>query len=140
MTDAVAKPSVSIFDVYETAEDAEVTGVWTDVGPSRFLLARAGGANVDFAKTTTKRLAPFQAALESMSKKQTDELAIGIFVDTILKDWENVTERDGTVIEFNRDNARRVLLQLPNLFSALMVEANKLANYTKRNVETAAKN
>lgn len=138
MTDDV-KP-VSIFDVFETDENAELTGIWVDVGTAKFLLARAGGANVDFAKTTTKRLAPFQAAFDSMSKRQTDELAIGIFVDTILKDWQGVYERDGSPVEFSKETAKTVLKRLPNLFSQLMAEANKMANYTKANLEAAAKN
>jgi hypothetical protein len=130
----------SLYEMFETSADAEVSGTWVDVGPAKFLLARMGGANENFMKTAAKRLKPFQAALESMGKKSQDELAIGIFVDTVLMGWDNVTGRDGKPLEFSNDNARTLLLSLPNLFTVLQNEANKMGNFTQANLEAASKN
>lgn len=130
----------SIYDIYETEAAAEVSGAWIDIGPSQFKLARAGGANEAFQKTATKRLKPFQANLDNLPKKAADELAAGIFIDTLLLDWKNVIGRDGLEIAFSKEAARKLLTELPNLFAALQNEANKMSNYTKANLEAAAKN
>jgi hypothetical protein len=130
----------SVYDLYETVADAESTGAWIDIGPARFKLARTGGANENFMKTASKRLKPFQAALENLPKKAADELAIGIFIDTILMDWDGVKGRDGVVIPFSKEAAKALLKDLPNLLTALQQEANKMSNFTQANLEAAAKN
>lgn len=130
----------SVYDLYETNAEAESSGAWIDLGPSRFKMARTGGANENFMKVASKRLKPFQASLENLPKKVSDDLAIGIFVDTILLDWENVTTRAGEVIPFTKEAAKKLLTELPNLFAALQVEANKMGNFTQANLDAAAKN
>ena len=78
--------------------------------------------------------------IDSLPKKAADELAIGIFIDTILLDWKNVTDRTGTEIVFSKEAARKLLNDLPNLFIVLQAEANKMSNYTKASLDAAAKN
>jgi hypothetical protein len=130
----------SLYDMYDTSAEAEVSGAWVEIGPAKFLLARTGGANENFMKTAAKRLKPFQNALESMPKKSQDELAIGIFVDTVLLGWSDVKSRAGDELEFSKDNAKALLLDLPNLFGALQVEASRMSNFTQANLEAARKN
>lgn len=131
---------VSAYDMFETVADAEAQGIWIEIGAMRFKLARTGGANEAFMKTASKRLKPFQNALEQMPRKQQDTLAIGIFVDTVLMDWENVAGRDKVLIPYSKEAAKALLLDLPNLFAALQAEANSMANFTKANLDAAAKN
>jgi|SRR5687768_9481542 len=134
------KNSASVWDLFETMADAEVSGTWIEIGAAKFKLARAGGANENFMKTANKRLKPFQSAMDSLPKKAADELAQGIFVDTLLLDWKNVTDRDGKDLPFSKEAARKLLSQLPNLFLALQAEAHKMSNFTKNNLDAAAKN
>lgn len=131
---------VSAYSMFETVAEAEASGIWANVGTMEFKLARTGGANEAFMKTAAKRLKPFQNALDQMPRKQQDIMAIGIFVDTILRDWRNVFDRDGTELPFSPENAKRLLTDLPNLFAALQAEANNMSNFTKANLEAAAKN
>lgn len=138
MTDA--NKTASLYDLFETDSGAETTGIWVPLGPARFRLARAGGANENFAKTATKRLKPFQASLDSLPRKTADDLAIGIFVDTILLDWEGVVDRTGTPIAFSKDAAKQLLSDLPNLFAALRAESEKMSNFSQANLEAAAGN
>ncbi len=134
------KSTASVYDLFETETDAEVGGTWIDIGPSKFKLARAGGANENFMKTAAKRLKPFQSAIDSLPRKAADELARGIFIDTVLLDWKDVTDRSGKVIPYSREAATKLFTDLPNLFIALQNEANKMSNFTKSNLEAAAKN
>jgi hypothetical protein len=138
MTDATN--GTSLYDLFETSSDVEMAGAWIPVGPARFKLARAGGGNENFLKTAQKRLKPFQSSLESLPKQVADEIAIGIFVDTILMDWEGVTDRSGAALPFSKDAAKKLLSDLPNLFAVLREEAGKLSNFNKTALEDAAKN
>ncbi len=131
---------VSAYSMFETVADAETSGVWVPIGPMEFKLARTGGANDTFLKTAAKRLKPFQNALEHMPRKAQDDLAIGIFVDTILMDWKNVAGRDGVEIAYSKEAAKKLLQELPNLFLALQVEANKMSNFSQEALDNAAKN
>lgn len=139
MTEAIVEET-SLYDLYETSGEAEANGAWVDLGPSSFLLARTGGANENFMKTASKRLKPYQAALDQLSKPAADELAIGIFVDTVLLGWKNVKDRAGNVIEFSKEAAKKLLKELPNLFQVLQAEAGKMSNFTQANLDAAAKN
>lgn len=138
MTDATV--TASLYDLFETSGDAEVAGVWCTIGPARFKLARAGGANENFAKIATKRLKPFQSSLESLPRKTADDLALGIFVDTVLLGWEGVTDRTGAVVPYSAEAAKKLLTDLPNLFAALRAESEKMSNFSQANLEAAAGN
>jgi hypothetical protein len=132
--------SASLYDLFETNTEAESGGTWIDLGAARFKLARSGGANENFQKTASKRLKPFQSSLDSLPKKVADELAIGIFVDTILLDWDGVADRAGVSVPFSKEAASKLLVTLPNLFAVLQAESAKLSNFAQANLEAAAKN
>lgn len=138
MTDVAT--TASLWDLFDTDSGAESSGAWVEIGPASFLLARAGGANEAFSKAATKRLAPFQTSIESLPKKVADDLAVGIFVDTVLLDWKNVRWLDGTPTDYSKEKAKELLTLLPNLFAALRAEAGKLSNFNKANLQAAAKN
>jgi hypothetical protein len=138
MTDAT-KPA-SLFDLFETNSDAENAGIWVPVGPARFKIARAGGANENFKKTAMKRLKPFAASFETLPAKTVDDLAIGIFVDAVLLDWEGVVDRSGALIPYSKEAAKDLLTQLPNLYTVLKAESEKLSNFSQTNLEAAAGN
>lgn len=138
MTDATA--TASLYDLFETNSGAESAGVWVPLGPARFKLARAGGANENYLKTARKRLGPFQASLESLPEKALTDMALGLFVDTVLLDWEGVVDRSGAVLPFSKEAAKKLLTELPNLFAALRAEAEKMSNFSAKNLEAAAGN
>lgn len=132
--------TASLYDLFETSSEAEVAGTWVPVGPARFLLARMGGANDKFMTTASKRTKPFQGHLESLPKKTSDDLAIGIFVDTVLLNWENVVDRNKQELPFSKENAKTLLQDLPNLLAVLHSEAMKISNFTQAALDAAAKN
>lgn len=133
---------LSAYAQFESDAALEAAGVWRQIGTMEFLIARAGGENEDFLKTAGKRFKPYQAALaaETMPKELARDLVIDVFVDTILKDWRGVFDRDGVELPFSKENAKRLLRDLPNLFAALQAESQKQGNFRRANVEEAAKN
>jgi len=134
---------MSLFKQFETDPTLEKSGIIADYGPNKdlpvneqgehpsiqFRLARAGGAN----ETYTKRL-------EVLAKKhrraiQNDMIETAVlmsmtqqaFVDTVLLGWDNVTDRDGKLLPFTRENATALFKQLPDLFNDLQEQSNKAA-------------
>jgi hypothetical protein len=138
MTDVTT--TASLYDIFETNSGAESEGIWVPVGPARFKLARAGGANENFIKTATKRLKPFAASFETLPKKTADEIAIGIFVDAILLDWEGVADRSGASVPYSKEAAKKLLTELPNLYLTLRAESEKMSNFSQANLDAAAGN
>lgn len=134
--------NISAYDQFESDRDLEAEGVWVDVGTMGFKIARAGGDNDQFVKVAGKRFKPFQAAIASdaMPKELATELVVDVFVETVLKDWKEVYDRDGSALAYSKDNAKRLLTDLPNLFMALQAEAQKVSNFRRANNEAAAKN
>lgn len=138
MTNAV----ISAYEQFESDASLEGDGVWVSIGTMEFKVARAGGDNDDFVKAVTKSFKPFQAAIsnDTMPKQMAQDLVVGVFVDTIVKDWRNVYGRDKQPVEFSKENAKQLLTDLPNLFVALQAEAQKISNFRKANLEAAAGN
>lgn len=136
------KKIISAYALYASDAKAEQAGTWVPVGPFKFKLARAGGANERFQKEAAKRFKPFQAAIsnDTMPKEMAEDLVIEIFVDTIVLDWADVGDRDGVAIPFSKDAARKLFRDLPNLFEDLQKEAVKAGNFRKENLEAAAGN
>lgn len=136
------KKVLSAYDQFESDASLETEGAWVEIGTMSFKLARAGGDNDDFIKTASKRFKPFQAAIaaDTMPKQMAADLVVGVFVDTIIKDWKEVYGRDGVAIPFSKDAAKKLLTDLPNLHVALQAEAAKMANFRRENLEAAAKN
>lgn len=137
-----AKKFISAYDQFESDGGLEADGVWCPIGTMSFKLARAGGENEDFVKKASKRFKPFQAAIaaDAMPKQLATDLVVEVFAETILKDWRDVYDRGGELLPYTKENAVRLLTELPNLFVALQQESQKVANFRKENLEASAGN
>lgn len=133
---------VSAYDLFASNENLETNGVWIDLGPMRFKIARAGGQNDDFIRAAAKRFKPFQAAIAngSMPKQLSKDILVELYTDHIVKGWENVYGRDKAPLEFNKANVKHLLSDLPDLLVALQSAALELANFQEANREAAAGN
>lgn len=132
-----------LYAAYQTDKDAERDGVWLDeAGGARFLIARMGGSNVKFQKALTAAMKPYTRelqlniadndALEPVMKK--------VFIDTILLDWEFVPGEDGTLLDFTKENAEKILKDLPDLYARLREQATAYTNYRAAAIKDIAKN
>lgn len=139
---------MSIFSQYQTDRNLEIKGISYEVGetddgkPITFVLARAGGHNVDWTKAVAKgargkerKLNP--SAVDPVAAKQ---LILSAFVDSVLLGWSNVTDLDGNEIPFNRENALHLMRELPDLFSELLSVAQDSTAYRVEIRKEQAKN
>jgi len=148
----------SPYSLFKTDPNKEVQGVIINYGDEAwFRIARAGGANKAYLKAMADRLKPFrrQIQTETMDEKVADSLVMEVFVDTVLLGWgskvpaldgEGTTDVDyiegenGQRLDFTRENAIKVLTDLPELYRELRAESERLGTFTAVVKEGDAKN
>ena len=68
------------------------------------------------------------------------EAKVKVFCKTVLKDWENVLDREGEPIPFSEDAAIQLLTALPVLYDILEAEASSISNFQTEALADEAKN
>jgi len=134
---------MDLFKAYGTNKQAENDGVWIlfeDVG---FLCRRLTVEDPRFRKVTEAKTKPYRQAIrtETISSELLRRINVEVFVEACLLDWKNVNGKDGNPLEFNKENAIWLFLQLPDLFSLVSEEAGRIRNFqTPDEVEEDTKN
>lgn len=126
---------MSLYKKYKTNPDLEVGGVWieydvTDDGkPIRFLVARAGGANLAFQKAMEKASKPYLKQIQSgtLSTELSNQIYLDVFLDTVLLGWENVTDRNDQPLEFSREAAAMLFSDLPEVYNDVRKMASEIS-------------
>jgi hypothetical protein len=142
----------SIYKLFATDTDAESKGKWVSVSGYQFLLARAGGANTKFANAYSAAMQPY-ARIQKMGKfteDQAREVAVGPFVDHCVLDWRTkqedqsfvptIADKDGTPMPFSKDAAKKLLLDIPDLFATLFDASANVATYAPEDIDASAGN
>ena len=127
---------MSLYSTFKTNDQFEIDGIFIQYGylnddeskPVRFKIARAGGANTAFAKALEKATKPYRKQLQAglLDDRTADRLYREVFADTVVLDWENVTDSDGNLLEFTKENVLKVFKDLPDLFLDLREQSNNV--------------
>ncbi len=127
--------TTSIYDLYETDMQKETEGFWHPVNKKiSFLLARAGGANLNFSKAMEKKTRPHRGRGGAFEGDEVDvelatELMQEAFAETVILDWSGITDRKGKKVAYSSAAASKLLKDLPDLFTELRDAAGKAANF-----------
>lgn len=130
----------SLYDRFETNGDLERNGITLDFGEyGKFIVARAGGANMAFARVREAKLRPFrrQIQLDALPHDQWRKLLVEIFVESCMIGWEGIEGRDGKPLQFTAANAVKLFVDLPELFEQVYEHASKADNF-QANLENDA--
>lgn len=141
----------SILASFTSDKGVEKNGKWHQIGPAKFLLARAGGSNVKFNKGLEAASKPYQRLIAAgqWSEEQAHELLVKVFVDNSLLDWENVrpAAKDsegkwvaGEPIPYSKENATRIFNDHPDLFKMLFQLAQDQSAYAAEFADIAKGN
>lgn len=141
----------SVLAQFTTDKAIETKGKWVDVGPAKFLLARAGGSNTKFQKSIEAVMRPYQRLIQmdQLSEAEASKLTVKPFVETVLLGWENVRpavqDEDGEwqigePIPYSKDKAVEILSSHPDLFRLLLSESTKIGNFAPDFVQAAKGN
>lgn len=139
---------MSIYNQFATDKEKETEGVVVpysaneDGSVPSFKIARMGKSNKKYTKAMERATRPYrrQVELGALSEEVSEKILLGVFVDTILLGWENVLDRDGNKIPYNRDNAMKVMTDLPDLYADLQAQASSAAQFREEQREAEAKN
>lgn len=110
---------MSLYKKFKTDSACESEGVWLDYGEgTRIRIARAGGSNKRFLKSAEKFRRRFkrQLDLDLLSNDVASREAVKIYADSVVLDWEGVTDEDDNELDCTRENVTKVLTDLPDLF------------------------
>lgn len=142
---------MGMYDTFETDATMEQEGVFLDYGDFRIRIAHAGQGNSKYVKYAEKKLKPVRKAMEAgaLGNERSMTIMIDIYAESIILDWQvrdgegwktGIESRDGSVMQFTRDNVESTLRALPNLFLDIQQQAQSIANFRKADLESEAGN
>lgn len=134
---------MGIYDIYETDNELETTGIRLDFGDFAVFVKRANDkVNKKFGNLYRQKMRPHRRALAagSLNNEIEEAIQMEVFAKTVVIDWENVTDRDGEPIEFSPENCLKLFQDLPDFFTALALESANLENFKKDEMDFDAKN
>lgn len=133
---------MSIYNSYKTSPDLEKNGVWLNYGDCKILVARAGGANKRFEALAKARLKNYQKAIQvgALSNQKATEIMQEIYSESVVLDWEGVTDENGKELPFSKENVLKVFKDLPDLFLDIDEQCRKISNFRQELLEEDAKN
>lgn len=133
---------MGIYEAFSTDSEVERTGVWLNYGGARFKVARAGGANKKFIRRQESFVRKFrkQIEMEILGEDEATLELINIWADTVFLNWEGITDRDGKLLSFNRENVVKVMRDLPDLFKTIRDDSMRMVIFKSTIDEDAAEN
>lgn len=132
---------------FKTNPELEKKGVWVDFGPNedldgnppmRFLVARAGGANLKHEKVLEHLSKPHRRLIQSgnFSNAQAKELQREAFLGACLLGWEGISmPGQSEPLKFSVDNARALFKEVPDILQNLIAESDSAAIYRETILE-----
>ena len=142
---------MGMYDVFETDEDLETSGIWLDYGDFRVKIASANQGNKKYVKYAEKALKPVRKAMQAgaISNERSMTLMADIYAKTVVIDWETavdgqmqkgIEQRNGDISPVNYETVKQAFLDLPNLFIDIQEQANSIANFRKAELEDESGN
>jgi len=124
--------------VFGTDKDFEENGVWVDIGD---------GAKIKVARISNSRAAKAMQKLQESNKVAekfnssaiNDEAVIKIISETVLLDWEGMTE-DGENVQYSNENAFKMLSKYNDFFTVVTELSGKMETFRKQDIEEDKEN
>lgn len=147
---------MSLYKTFGTNDAAETQGITVDYGDSRFLIARAGGANQQFKKNFAAKIKPYRRQIDNntIDDSVATRLMAESYAETVILGWQSKIKNedgeevwvdtlegpDGQAMPFTKENCTKLLMDLPELFTDLQHMAGQAANFREAELEEDAKN
>lgn len=127
----------NLYEQFGTDTNLEQDGVVLSFGGPSFRVRRAGGANRKYKAVFNAKMRPHARALanDSLGEEKSNELLLDIFFDSIMVGWQDVTDREGNELEYNRANFSKLMKDLPDLWGTLREEAGNVKNFQAQTAE-----
>lgn len=130
---------MSLYSNFRTDPDLESgRGIRIDLGvEERVWIHRAGGANKNFQKAMQRLFRPYQRQVSNgtMDEEVARKIMMEAYAEAVLVRWEGITDERGNPMEFNKQNAMKLFSDLPEVFSIIREEAEKVANFRSEQIQ-----
>jgi len=139
---------MSIFNQFETDQDAEKDGIWIEYGENEdgtipaFKVSRMSKNNKRYSKALDRATRPHRRAieLETLKDDTAERVFMEVFVDTILMDWKNIQTKQGSEIALTKEKALEIFNALPELYEDLQNNARKASLFRQEALEEESGN
>lgn len=147
---------------FKTDEKHETQGVILDYGDTRIRIARAGGANKEFAKKLDHKTKPYRRAIQSgaLDIERAGDILKEVYAETVVLDWQtkqgvgengnftftrgidpiDLGKPSGDLLPPTPENIVAVFKNLPDLFLDIQQQAQSTALFRAELDEAAAGN
>lgn len=129
----------NIYSKYGSDRKKETNGVpfYVDKDSNTYILvARWSNRNVEHSKAQ----AELTLNAGSYDEQELEQKRIEVFVNHLVKGWHNIFDIDGNEIPYSKENALKLMADLPDLVDELVGFALKRENYPIDTVEESVKN
>lgn len=138
----------NLFKMFQTDSTLEREGVWVDYGhnerghTTRFLMARAGGANVRFQAVSEHETKPYRRMLQQdmLTPEIANKILMNVYAKAVVKNWEGVLDEQGEEMPYSQENVIILFTKLPDLFKDLQSVASQGSHFRMTALEDEAKN
>ncbi len=135
---------MNLYQAFKTNKEFERKGIEIEYGKNTkgedivFKIARAGGSNNAFNKGMERATKPYRRQIQNgtLDNSVADSIYMGVFIDTVLLGWEGVEDEHGNALAYNKENAKKVFTDLPDLFADLKEQSVNMSLF--RNEEQEA--
>lgn len=140
---------MNLYSQFETDTSLEREGLWLEYGtnsqkqPIEIKIARAGGSNETYLKKLEFRLKPHKRLIQNDASEMRpiiEKVVREVYAETVILDWRGVEDRTGNPMPFSKENALKLLTDLPDLYADILEQSTKAALFRKELREADAKN
>lgn len=147
---------MSLRKTFKTDKNAEIDGVWIEVGmndhngkPIKILLSRMSTTNTRYTKKLNAVTRPHQAAIQNdaMDNDLARKMLQEVFAETVLLGWENLpkseltgNEDDKDDLPFTPETAMELFGEMPDLYDDWERRAQKGSAFREAERTATTKN
>lgn len=139
---------MNLYKMFKTDEHYEKEGIDLIYGDNskgnqiRIKVARAGGANVKYAKALERRTKPYRRQIqnETIDPKFAEQLIMETFAESVILGWDGVEDEEGNDMPFSFENCIKLFTDLPDLWADVQAQSQKVALFRQEVREEDLKN
>lgn len=130
----------NLFDLYETNLQKEADGVPVTFGDAVVYIASSSATgNPKIAKKQAEYISK-KSKNKILDKDDSLEYMKELYAECVIVGWKNVKDREGKDIPYNKENALKLINDLPHFFDEVIAYAGNYANFRDEKIEEVAKN
>jgi len=139
---------MSLYKNWSTDINKEVNGIPVEFEANddgtvpTFIISRMGATNKPYLRALEQAQKPYlrQIQLKTMDKDKHEKLILEVFATNIIKGWSNIQDENGNVLAYSKENAVKILTDLPEIYDNLFQVAMSADMFKKDELEESAKN